>query len=89
MSEEEIEKVKEKIQEYIQTEISGTDLKIMYFLITNIVTESSIVLCAGKNASSLIAQAFNVKVEGDCADLEGVVSRKKQFFPAIVEALQQ
>lgn len=89
MSEEEIQRVKEKIQEYIQTEILANDLKIMYFLITNIVTESSIVLCAGNNAADLIALAFNVKVAGDCAELKGIVSRKKQFFPAIVEALQQ
>ena len=41
------------------------------------------------NANAVIYQAFGVEVKDACVKLQGVVSRKKQFFPAIVEALQQ
>ena len=47
------------------------------------------VLCSGKNASATISQAFNVGTTDDSVYLDGVVSRKKQMLPAIMEALQQ
>ena len=89
MSTEEIAKVKPRLQEFIDGSAQEHGVDIIYFLLTDIVSESSEVICAGKNAAGLIEQAFNVSVNGDCAVLSGVVSRKKQFFPAIVEALQQ
>lgn len=36
-----------------------------------------------------ISQAFNVGTTDDSVYLDGVVSRKKQMLPAIMEALQQ
>lgn len=89
MSREEIEKIKPKIQEFIQSAVQEHGVNIIYFLLTDIVSESSEVICAGENAVSLIQHAFNVQAASGCATLDGVVSRKKQFFPAIVEALQQ
>ena len=89
MSAEEIVKVKPRLQEFIDGAIQEHSVDIIYFLLTDIVSETSEVICAGKNAANLIEHAFNVDVSGDCAVLNGVVSRKKQFFPAIVETLQQ
>ena len=45
---------------------------------------------ARKNAAVGLKNAFTVENVGECYTvLPGVVSRKKQFLPAIVEALQQ
>ena len=45
---------------------------------------------AGINAAVVLKNAFTVENVGECYTvLPGVVSRKKQFLPAIVEALQQ
>lgn len=89
MSAEELEKVKPRLAEFIQGVVQDNSAGIVYFLLTDIVSESSEVLCAGNNANAVIYQAFGVEVKDDCVKLQGVVSRKKQFFPAIVEALQQ
>ena len=89
MSAEELEKVKPRLAEFIQGVVQDNSAGIVYFLLTDIVSESSEVLCAGNNANAVIYQAFGVEVKDACVKLQGVVSRKKQFFPAIVEALQQ
>ena len=89
MSAEELEKVKPRLAEFILGVVQDNSAGIVYFLLTDIVSESSEVLCAGNNANAVIYQAFGVEVKDACVKLQGVVSRKKQFFPAIVEALQQ
>ena len=52
--------------------------------------ETSYVMLSGKNAEQVLMQAFNIdEITNNYVILPGVVSRKKQFLPAIVEVLQQ
>lgn len=69
----------------------GTDM--MFFMLTNILTESTDLLCEGPGAEQLIIKAFHVdtenadsQVKGQVISLPGVVSRKKQMVPAIMIA---
>lgn len=69
----------------------GTDM--MFFMLTNILTESTDLLCEGPGAEQLIMKAFHVdtenggnQVKGQIISLPGVVSRKKQMVPAIMIA---
>ncbi|MDO4327934.1 MAG: putative manganese-dependent inorganic diphosphatase [Lachnospiraceae bacterium] len=69
----------------------GTDM--MFFMLTNILTESTDLLCEGPGAEQLILKAFHVDTEngesqirGQIVSLPGVVSRKKQMVPAIMIA---
>ncbi len=69
----------------------GTDM--MFFMLTNILTESTDLLCEGPGAEQLIIKAFHVdtenadsQVKGQVVSLPGVVSRKKQMVPAIMIA---
>ncbi len=89
MSQAEIDNIRGKIENYIDKVISDGGVDMVYLLMTNIMTESSEVVFAGKSAGSVLANAFNVPVNGKSAVLEKIVSRKKQFFPAIMETLQQ
>lgn len=89
MSQAEIDNIRGKIENYIDKVIADGGVDMIYLLMTNIMTESSEVVFAGKSAGSVLANAFNVQVNGKSAVLEKIVSRKKQFFPAIMEALQQ
>lgn len=89
MSSEEISDLKERLLPYIESEVTQDGGSMVFFMLTNIMTESSEVLCAGKNAAELLAGAFNADIADGCVILKGVVSRKKQLFPAIMEALQQ
>ena len=66
-------------------------------LITNILTESTDLICTGQGAEQLITTAFhvadedveNVSAQTGIVKLPGVVSRKKQLAPQIMMALQQ
>ena len=62
---------------------------MLFFMLTNIIDESSEVVFAGAKAQHTINSAFGVNAEGDSAILPGVVSRKKQLLPSIVETIQQ
>ena len=65
-------------------------LDMIFILFTDILSESSEVFFTGKDADVTIENAFNGKKTGEnSALLPGVVSRKKQFLPAVVSALQQ
>ena len=88
MSEEELTDIKEKVLEYISTE-NVVETGTVFFMLTNIMTESSELICSDEKAKDIISTAFNVNVSGDSVKLKGIVSRNKQLVPAIMEALQQ
>ena len=70
---------------------------MMFFMLTNILTESTDLVCVGQGAEQLVASAFHTSDEDDGSEekldgfvhLPGVVSRKKQLAPQIMMALQQ
>lgn len=89
MSQTEIDNIRGRIENYIDRVVNDGNVDMVFLLMTNIMTESSEVVFAGKSAGSVLANAFNVTVNGKTAILEKIVSRKKQFFPTIMETLQQ
>ena len=89
MEQEEVQNIKVKMKDYISTVTGDNGMDMVFFMITNVLDGGSEVLCSGKNASATISQAFNVGTTDDSVYLDGVVSRKKQMLPAIMEALQQ
>lgn len=62
--------------------IEEKNLDLFVLVVTNILTNDSIVLALGKAAKN-VEQAFNVKLDNNTATLEGVVSRKKQIVPPL------
>jgi manganese-dependent inorganic pyrophosphatase len=89
MSSEELTEIKDKIMPELK-KVAGEDgLDMLFFMLTNIIDESSEVVFSGAKALHTINSAFGINSEGDMATLPGVVSRKKQLLPAIVEAIQQ
>ena len=62
---------------------------MVFFMLTNIVAESSELLCAGNGAREKMISAFDLKGNPEMIELKGVVSRKKQLVPTLVSALQQ
>ena len=63
-------------------------LTCMYYLLTDIRTETSYVLMEGENARDILLEAFPGAEGADTVTLPGVVSRKKQFVPAVIAAMQ-
>ncbi len=89
MSSEELEEIRNKIMPQLKEVATEDGLDMMFFMLTNIIEESSEVVFAGNKALNTINHAFGINAEGDSCILSGVVSRKKQLLPAIVEAIQQ
>ena len=85
----ELEAIGERIAPVLEKIMNEKNLGMIFFMLTNVITESSDVLCAGQGASRLLAEAFGLNADSSSLRLTGVVSRKKQLVPAIVEALRQ
>ena len=89
MSAEELKEIKEKVLQHLEKARKNHSLNMIFFMLTNIITESSELLCTGPEAREKAISAFDLRTEMDDLHLKGVVSRKKQLVPALVEALQQ
>lgn len=88
MSEEAMENVKRLLLPYIEKEYQRTGVQMAFFMLTNILDESTELLCYGKGAAQLVHNAYDISVTDHCAKLHNVVSRKKQLLPTLMYALQ-
>ena len=89
MSAEELMEIKDKVMPELKKSAEKDGLDMLFFMLTNILEESSDVIYAGGKALHTLNSAFGLSVESDTVRLQGVVSRKKQLLPAIVETIQQ
>jgi manganese-dependent inorganic pyrophosphatase len=60
---------------------------MIFFMLTNILNQSTEVIYKGKNAKEAIEAAFSVTAEDGSAIIPNIVSRKKQFIPPMLLAL--
>ncbi len=89
MNKEELEEIKEKLTGHLPKVLKENGLQMIYFMLTDILDESTELLCCGTGAKAYIADAFDVPENAEKIILKGVVSRKKQLIPALVATLQQ
>lgn len=89
MTRDELSYAKEKLLSYMGTAFESQRLTMLFFMLTDIMNESTELLCFGKGAKELVKGAFGVTVEDGSATLPGIVSRKKQLIPTLFSALQQ
>ena len=89
MDQEELESIKDKIREYMEKSHQAHGATMIFFMLTNILEESTELLCCGAGAKELAAKAFAIKNPEEGLHLKGVVSRKKQLVPALALTLQQ
>lgn len=88
MDSEELEQIKAHLLPSMQSECGKHGIQMVFFMLTNIIEESTELLYFGDGAKELIAKAFEKEVPSQSCVLEGVVSRKKQLIPAFMMALQ-
>ena len=79
----------QKMKPYLAKAMQEHNLDMIYLMLTDILDESSELLCEGHGARATIIDAFDLPEDTDRMILKGVVSRKKQLIPALVGALQQ
>ena len=73
---------------FMVSECGRHDITRVYFMLTNILEESTELLFYGEGSQQMAEIAFGRKPDGDTFSLPGVVSRKKQLIPAMMEAAQ-
>lgn len=83
------EKARELVEGYLPGARPLLGVDMAFYLVTSLQEQSSLVVCAGQNAEALICRAFHVQPGKDGILLPGVVSRKKQFIPPVLRALQE
>ena len=62
-------------------------MNMIFYMLTSIPQQGTLLLYAGKGAEELVRSAFHVEAKDAQALLPGVVSRKKQLIPPIREQL--
>ncbi len=91
LNEQELDTLKGRLLPYIvEAHKQQKEVDMMFFMLTNILDESTNLLCEGIGAKKMIMNAFHVEDNSQESSvlLPGVVSRKKQLIPAIGMALQ-
>ena len=93
---EELEGIRPRIQNYMENARQANGLDMVFFMLTNILTESTDLICEGNGALQLASKAFHTETEdgedepaGPVVRLPGVVSRKKQLIPELMLAEQE
>lgn len=89
MSADELKEIKAAVLPHLDKARKSHGLDMVFFMLTNIVTESSELLCCGPEAREKVISAYDMREDTDDLLLKGVVSRKKQLVPTLVGALQQ
>ena len=85
----ELGEIREKLLPYLEVAYKEIGLNMIFFMLTNIVKETTELLCYGPNSDSLVREAFQLPEDSDSYELKGLVSRKKQLIPALVSVIQQ
>jgi manganese-dependent inorganic pyrophosphatase len=88
MSGEELAGIEKRLKPFLLETMKHSDIKMLFFMMTNINTESSRVLFAGDGAKDVLEEAFSVKASDNVCEVPKLVSRKKQFVPGISVLLQ-
>lgn len=88
MNSGELKNIEDKLRDYVNEMFDEMGADIILFMLTNILSESSNVIYFGSRAEQTVKRAFEKETDNGSIYLEGVVSRKKQFVPAIMAALQ-
>ncbi len=89
MAADELFEIAERLKPYIEKACEEQGLDMIFFMLTDILEESTNLIYAGDKAGEFVEKAYGVPREaGDYYKLTGVVSRKKQLIPAFMAALQ-
>ena len=75
---------------YLPEACGKQNVEDLYMLLTEVPKEESVVICTGRHADEMLRSGFEKEPEEDGSwVLPGVVSRKKQFIPALMSAYQE
>ena len=78
------------LQPYLEEARNKQNVEDLYMLLTDVPKEESVVICTGRYAAEVLSNGFESRPAADGSwTLPGVISRKKQFIPAMMSAYQE
>ncbi len=78
------------LEDYLPEALVRQNVEDVYVLLTDIQASESVAICCGTHAARILQDAFDAAPTADGTTLlPGVVSRKKQFIPKVMDAYQQ
>ena len=88
----ELDKLKGRMEAFMEKALENNGLNMIFFMLTNILTETTELICEGQGALQLAGKAFHQDIElleeeglkEPVLRLPGVVSRKKQLIPELM-----
>lgn len=86
---EELKMIGNRIKPSLPQFLQSQDVDMVFFMLTDIVKESTTLLYAGEDADALLEVLYGHVGADGSIELAGVVSRKKQLVPALIQAVQQ
>ena len=94
LNEEELDIIQERLLPFLVKLHEKSNEDMMFFMLTNILKQSTRLLCVGQGAMALVLKSFRIEEEKyDISDvgvieLDSVVSRKKQLVPSLLIGTQ-
>ncbi len=85
---DEVFKRKPEIEKAIEAKIKKENIDLFVFVVTDILEANSRVIVLG-NRTDIFERAFHTELIANTTLLKGVVSRKKQILPAILQGIDQ
>ena len=90
MDDEELRALEKRMPAYMEKALEEEGVDMLFLMLTNILTETTILVSVGHGADQLAEEAFGAAGSPDGGRiLPGVVSRKKQLIPALSSAIAQ
>ena len=94
VSDKQLNSIRASLGDYLEKVLADRNLNQVYVMLTNILDQSTRLICYGGNSEQISHMAFPDKPVVDDASgrfllLPGVVSRKKQVIPALINAMEQ
>lgn len=89
MSREELDKLGEQLRPFMKEVLGEKKLDMVYVMLTDILEESSKVIFDGNEAGRILSYAFKKAEDEQGILLPGIVSRKKQLIPQLMNTLAE
>ena len=89
ISKEELREIKSVLAPHLPEVLKENNLQMIYFMLTDILDESTELICCGENAKERVLDAFDLSEHTNRVILNGVVSRKKQLIPTLMATFQE
>ena len=89
MSTDELGILKTRMLDFIGNEYSFGDVSQVYIMLTDIMNEKTCLLYRGEGCEKIIEEAFGVKPKNGSCILPGVISRKKQLVPSLLDSMHE